>query len=96
MEILHIFSPIDILVGLVSFLSGILVMIRQFKKNPLRNASIFLQVSLLMVKMAQHYFETHPDARDKLNERTIRALEKISRQFDDYYNRNKRIDQPLG
>ena len=80
-DIMHILSPIDLFVGLISFSTGIVAAARILKKNPLRNASILLQVSLLISKMAKYYFDNHPEAREKLNTQTLAMLEKISNQL---------------
>jgi hypothetical protein len=51
--------PIDTFIAIISFLIG-----KVFTKKE-RGVGIFLQVSLLLLRLAKHYFDTHPEA-DKL------------------------------
>ena len=99
MDVINSLSPIDLFVGFFSFLAGSVAMIQKFKRNPMRNAGLFLQVSLMLIKMAQYYFKSHPEARQKLNDKTINMLEKVSRQMEDYKQARSSIklsEGPLG
>jgi len=98
MDIFSIISPIDVLFTGAGFLSGILVVLRRLKNNPYRNLSIFLQVSLLLVKFTKHYYDSHPQAKEKLNIAIMARLDKIVHQLDEYMGNKERqqVLPPLG
>lgn len=92
-DLYYILNPIDITFGVIGFLSGIGTAIRIFRKRPLRNAGILLQVSLLIIKMADHYFSTHPEAKEKLNKKIVEQLQNINDNLKSYMNdRHKTIE----
>jgi len=91
MEPVHLVTPIDFLFGVFGFSGGILAAIKVLRRQPLRNASIFLQVSLLIIKMANHYFTTHPEAKEKINKKIEHLLEKISHDLKIYMNQKDEV-----
>lgn len=80
-HILSILSPFDFFLGVFSFATGLAAAMRILKKSPVRNASIFLQIALLITKMAKYYFDSHPEAKEKLNTQTLAMMEKLSGQL---------------
>lgn len=95
--IFEIVSPVDVLFAGTGFLSGALVVLRRFKNNPYRNLSIFLQVSLLLVKITKHYYDSHPEAKAKLNQAIMIRLDKIVHQLDEYMgNKEPQVLPPAG
>lgn len=40
-----------------------------FRGNPFRGLSLFVQVTYMLIKMARHYYRTHPDAKKKFDKR---------------------------
>lgn len=92
------FSPIDILFSVFGFITGSLTLSRWVKNNPYRNLSIFLQVSLLIIKMAKSYYDAHPEAKEKLNAQIRDRLDRISDQLYEYMSSQKKPDTsgPVG
>lgn len=90
--------PLDILIGVFSFSGGAFAMWRRYRKSPLHNATLFLQVSILIFKMAQTYFNAHPHAKEKLNARIVELMERISNQLREYGRAHglSEPDGPLG
>lgn len=93
-----LFSPVDILIGLGGIVIGGFASLAKFKNNPYRNMSIFLQVSLLIIKMAKQYYDTHPDKKERLNKQIADRLDHISTQLYEYtHGRKERVvSEPLG
>lgn len=50
--------PFDVAIGILSFLSGLFVA----RRGAL---GLMIQASLLLMKMAKHYYDTHPEARER-------------------------------
>ena len=97
--LLQILSPVDIVIGAFSFLIGSLATVGRFKSNPYRNLSIFLQVSLLIIKMAKSYYDAHPKAKEHLDAQLAQRLDRISDQLYEYmHGRREPADsgQPVG
>lgn len=98
-HLLHLLSPVDILVGGLAFIVGSVSGIKKYQQTPYRNLSILLQVSLLIVKMAKYYFDTHPSAKEKVNHQIVVRLDRISTQLHQYMhgtNEKAVANEPLG
>lgn len=91
-------SFVDVFIGLFSFSVGSLATLRKFRSNPYRSMSIFLQVSLLLLKMSKSYYDSHPEAKKKLNAQIAQRLDKISDQLYEYTHGKKEKDElgPVG
>lgn len=76
---LHL-SAIDFFIGVLSFIMGSGSTLVKLKRNPAKGISVFLQVSLIIIKMAKHYYDTHPEAKQKLNGEARGLLEKLYRK----------------
>lgn len=65
--------PIDLAIGVGSFIVGRLLS----QKGRVKNIGLLLQISLFLVKLAKHYFDTHPEATKELNSKTRKELDSL-------------------
>ena len=82
-------SLVDVLFWVGGMFFGLISGLSRFKQNPYRNLSIFLQVSILLVKMAKSYLDSHPDTKEKINEEIKKKLDQIIQQLYEYQRDNK-------
>lgn len=54
-SIFHI-NPVDIIIGIISYILG------RYSFKDKRGLGLFLQVSILLIRISKHYFDTHPEA----------------------------------
>lgn len=84
MDFSHLFSGpqaiLDLIILIFGFFLGVSSRSRWFV--------IFLQVSLLMAKMAKWYFETHPNARKG------KKYVKIDEKIDEIYHKHLKQHDP--
>ena len=65
--------PVDLAIGLFSYLAGSQIA----KRGKYRSIGIFLQVSLLVMRITKHYFDTHPEARATVNPKLRKQIESL-------------------
>lgn len=83
-----LFSTFDLSVGIVAFIVGAFVSRRASQTV---GFGIFLNASLLIIKMTQYYFNTHPEAKSKVNDTIVGLLNQISKRQEDIHSRQQRI-----
>lgn len=74
-------NPIDIAIGVISFIIGRFT----FSKDKNRSIGLFLQVSLLMIRMAKHYIDTHPEAKKKLSRHYQLTVDELHKKHESHH-----------
>lgn len=84
LELNQLINPFDIVIGVLFFLAG------RVLKDKNRGISLFLQVSILLLRITKHYFDTHPEAAKIAN--------KYRHEVDTLYHKHtvKKTASPLG
>lgn len=73
------FSPLDAVLALLS----VSLLVTGLKRE-LKGISIFIQISMLLVKIVKHFYNTHPEAKAKIDKKYLDILDKI-------YNKNLKV-----
>ena len=68
----------DVLLDTILLVAGSLVgyFFNRNKRN-IKTIGILVQLALLLSKMARHYYDTHPDAKDRMDKGSRELLEKM-------------------
>lgn len=77
--------PLDIGIALLSYVAG-----RLMQKAERRSIGIFMQVSILLLRMAKHYADTHPTAKKTVTKRIHDEINRL------HHKAVKQIDKNEG
>lgn len=56
-NLFHIINPLDLIIAIISFVAG-----RLLNRKSTRSVGLLMSIAVLFIKMAKHFYDTHPDA----------------------------------
>lgn len=90
------FSFIEFIIAIFTVVFGASFAWFRFRKVTIREIGIFLQVALILVKMAKHYYDTHPESKKRLDGKARKYLQKIYKNHLETHDRGLRSEKDTG